>query len=182
MAAVEPVNRVGPAEAVAGVWVELLRVVMGGVELLRVVMGEVEPEEAFGLVAAVRVVAPVSLGLVELEVALLGDPLVVAVEAGFCELGLEPVEPVLVLEEPVAVAVPVPVAPVVVALDPALLPVLELEPPAEPVELVVWLLPPVGEVDPPECAAVSAWACPKPLANAAPTPSVTAPAPSQVDA
>ena len=107
----------------------------------------------------------------------------------------------MVLEEPLAPLEPLVLVPVddevpgaPVLRVPAVLPVWELdsvpanpvelvEPPAElvePVESAPWLLPPV------ECGGVplwevSAWASPDPLASAAPTPRVSAPAPSQLD-
>ena len=83
-----------------------------------------------------------------------------------------------VVEVPVPAGVPVAPALPVVVLDPALAepPVAPLEAPA-PVELVPWLLP--DDVDP--AVPESAWASPDPLAKAAPSPRVTAPAPSQLD-
>jgi hypothetical protein len=117
-------------------------------------------------------------------------------------------EPVAVLEEPLGWVealppVPVMVAPpaaeeppdpvVVVVVAPPLLwllvlavdevepadPVEPPEPPVAPTELMaLWLLSVLACVSE---GVVSAWASPVPLARAAPKPSVTAPAPSQLD-
>jgi hypothetical protein len=56
-----------------------------------------------------------------------------------------------------------------------------LKPPVEAVEPALSPLLPVDSVGPPVCE-ISAWASPDPLASAAPTPSVTAPAPSHREA
>jgi hypothetical protein len=57
------------------------------------------------------------------------------------------------------------------------LPVLATLEPVEDVDPVLLLL--LGGLEPPSCE-VSAWATPEPVASAAPTPRVSAPAPSQV--
>ena len=87
-----------------------------------------------------------------------------------------PVELVLLaLAEPLAPLEPLlPVG----TLNPVLV---EPAPVVAPVELVLWLLLSVVCGAGPDCAA-SAWASPDPLASAAPTPSVTALAPSQLGA
>jgi hypothetical protein len=149
---VEPVKPVERAAAVLGVVVEVNWLVAGCVGPVEVV------EAAAGVAAAIAgVVVPESV--LAMEVLLCGVDCAVSVEA-VRGTRREPPEPVL---------------PEAAALDPVLV-AADFEPLAE---LLPWLLPPAEDVEPPACV-VSAWASPEPLAKAAPAPSVTTPAASQV--
>jgi hypothetical protein len=168
--------RVIPARGAAAELVEPEAAPLVGAETALAVVEPVDPLEWLSLDRRPAGPGPA----VESEV--LAEPeLWLELELPLEEPGLS-VEPVL---SPVELGLPEgPVIPVVAvfAVEPVLLPepvLVEptLEPPVEPVS---WLVL-VDDGDPPVCGG-SACATADPLASAAPTPSVTAPAPSHVEA